>query len=81
MRRREFIHEGLRWLDIKRFALKVTHKVYNQPDNVLEGKTIYANSTAVTCNYWSREPTLTPKKNEKIKFYKKNNCALLSYLP
>jgi hypothetical protein len=31
----EFIHEGLRWLDIKRFALKVTHKVYNQPDNVL----------------------------------------------
>jgi hypothetical protein len=35
MRRREFIHEGLRWLDIKRFALKVTHKVYNQPDNVL----------------------------------------------
>lgn len=36
MRRREFIHEGLRWLDIKRFALKVTHKAYNQPDNVLE---------------------------------------------
>jgi hypothetical protein len=35
MRRREFIHEGLRWLDIKRFALKVTHKLYNQPDNVL----------------------------------------------
>jgi hypothetical protein len=35
IRRREFIHEGLRWLDIKRFALKVTHKVYNQPDNVL----------------------------------------------
>lgn len=35
MRRREFIHEGLRWLDIKRFALKVTHKAYNQPDNVL----------------------------------------------
>jgi len=35
MRRREFIHEGLRWLDIKRFALKVTHKTYNQPDKVL----------------------------------------------
>ena len=36
IRRREFIHEGLRWLDIKRFALKVTHKTYNQPDKVLE---------------------------------------------
>lgn len=35
MRRREFIHEALRWFDIKRFALKVTHKAYNQPDNVL----------------------------------------------
>ncbi|MGO4822635.1 MULTISPECIES: RagB/SusD family nutrient uptake outer membrane protein [unclassified Flavobacterium] len=35
MRRREFIHEGLRWLDIKRFALQVTHKVYNQPDKIL----------------------------------------------
>jgi hypothetical protein len=35
MRRREFIHEGLRWLDIKRFALQVTHKAYNQADNVL----------------------------------------------
>ncbi|MBE0390953.1 RagB/SusD family nutrient uptake outer membrane protein [Flavobacterium sp. PL002] len=36
MRRREFLHEGLRWLDIKRFALKVTHKTFNQADNVLE---------------------------------------------
>lgn len=35
MRRREFLHEGLRWLDIKRFALQVTHKAYNQSDNVL----------------------------------------------
>ncbi|MDR7209383.1 RagB/SusD family nutrient uptake outer membrane protein [Flavobacterium piscis] len=35
LRRIEFIHEGLRWFDIKRFALKVTHKRYNQPDNVL----------------------------------------------
>ena len=35
LRRREFIHEGLRWIDIKRFALKITHKSYNQPDNVL----------------------------------------------
>lgn len=36
IRRREFIHEGLRWFDIKRFALKVTHKTYNQADKVLE---------------------------------------------
>lgn len=35
LRRKEFIHEGLRWFDIKRFALKITHKTYNQPDNVL----------------------------------------------
>jgi hypothetical protein len=35
IRRREFIHEGLRWFDIKRFALKVTHKTYNQADKVL----------------------------------------------
>ncbi|MEC5164687.1 hypothetical protein RCH18_000406 [Flavobacterium sp. PL11] len=35
IRRREFIHEGLRWLDIKRFGLKVAHKIYNKPDNVL----------------------------------------------
>lgn len=35
MRRREFLHEGLRWLDIKRFALEVTHETYNAPDNVL----------------------------------------------
>jgi hypothetical protein len=35
MRRREFVHEGLRWLDIKRFALSITHKSYNEPDNVL----------------------------------------------
>nr|WP_315158294.1 RagB/SusD family nutrient uptake outer membrane protein [uncultured Flavobacterium sp.] len=35
IRRREFIHEGLRWLDIKRFALKVTHQSYNQADNIL----------------------------------------------
>ena len=35
IRRREFIHEGLRWFDIKRFALKVIHKTYNQPDAIL----------------------------------------------
>ena len=36
LRRIEFIHEGLRWFDIKRFNLKVTHKIYNKPNNVLE---------------------------------------------
>ena len=35
LRRIEFIHEGLRWFDIKRFNLKVTHKIYNKPNNVL----------------------------------------------
>jgi hypothetical protein len=35
MRRREFLHEGLRWFDIKRFALQITHKKYNQSDNIL----------------------------------------------
>lgn len=35
LRRIEFIHEGLRWFDIKRFNLKVTHKIYNQPSNIL----------------------------------------------
>ncbi|MCX8491529.1 MAG: RagB/SusD family nutrient uptake outer membrane protein [Cyclobacteriaceae bacterium] len=29
-RRREFLHEGHRWFDIKRFNLEVTHKVENQ---------------------------------------------------
>lgn len=27
LRRREFIHEGLRWFDIKRFNFEITHKV------------------------------------------------------
>jgi hypothetical protein len=35
LRRKEFIHEGLRWFDIKRFGLKITHKTFNQPDNIL----------------------------------------------
>lgn len=35
LRRIEFIHEGLRWFDIKRFNLKVTHRIYNQPNNIL----------------------------------------------
>jgi hypothetical protein len=34
-RRRDFLHEGLRWIDIKRFNLKVTHQTYNMPDNIL----------------------------------------------
>jgi hypothetical protein len=34
-RRRDFLHEGLRWMDIKRFNLKVTHHTYNMPDNIL----------------------------------------------
>lgn len=29
-RRREFLHEGLRWFDIKRFNLVVEHNTYNQ---------------------------------------------------
>jgi Starch-binding associating with outer membrane/SusD family len=35
VRRREFIHEGLRWMDIKRFGLKVTHGHLNQVPIVL----------------------------------------------
>jgi hypothetical protein len=35
IRRKEFIHEGLRWIDIKRFALEITHQTYNQADNIL----------------------------------------------
>ena len=35
IRRREFIHEGVRWFDIKRFNLVVTHQAVNQPANVL----------------------------------------------
>jgi hypothetical protein len=35
LRRIEFIHEGMRWFDIKRFALEITHKTENEADNVL----------------------------------------------
>jgi hypothetical protein len=35
LRRRDFIHEGLRWFDIKRFALKITHSYFDQPDEIL----------------------------------------------
>jgi hypothetical protein len=33
-RRREFLHEGLRWFDIKRFNLEVVHNTYNQNGQV-----------------------------------------------
>lgn len=35
-RRRDFVHEGMRWFDVKRFNIVVTHETYNKPVNVLE---------------------------------------------
>jgi Starch-binding associating with outer membrane len=35
VRRRDFLHEGLRWIDTKRFGLKVIHELYNQAPIVL----------------------------------------------
>ncbi|TDW51512.1 SusD-like starch-binding protein associating with outer membrane [Flavobacterium sp. 270] len=34
-RRRDFIHEGMRWFDIKRFNIVVNHESINRPVNVL----------------------------------------------
>lgn len=34
-RRRDFIHEGMRWFDVKRFNLVVNHELINQATNVL----------------------------------------------
>ncbi len=34
-KRREFIHEGMRWFDIKRFNLEVKHEIFNRPTNIL----------------------------------------------
>ncbi|MBK0369124.1 RagB/SusD family nutrient uptake outer membrane protein [Flavobacterium agrisoli] len=34
-RRRDFIHEGMRWFDVKRFNIVVNHESYNKPTNVL----------------------------------------------
>lgn len=34
VRRREFLHEGLRWFDIKRFNLVIEHKTYNQQGQI-----------------------------------------------
>lgn len=36
LRRREFYMEGLRWFDIKRFHIPVTHEFINGPTDVLE---------------------------------------------
>lgn len=35
LRRRDFIQEGIRWFDIKRFNLEVKHEIYNEPTNIL----------------------------------------------
>lgn len=34
-KRREFIHEGMRWFDVKRFDLEVKHEIFNSPTNIL----------------------------------------------
>lgn len=34
-RRRDFIHEGMRWFDIKRFNIVVNHEIENKPTNIL----------------------------------------------
>lgn len=34
-RRRDFIHEGMRWFDVKRFNIVVNHETSNKPTNVL----------------------------------------------
>ncbi|MFB9080500.1 RagB/SusD family nutrient uptake outer membrane protein [Flavobacterium procerum] len=34
-RRRDFVHEGMRWFDVKRFNIVVTHETYNRPVNIL----------------------------------------------
>ncbi|WP_432222149.1 RagB/SusD family nutrient uptake outer membrane protein [Flavobacterium sp. TMP13] len=34
-RRRDFVHEGMRWFDVKRFNIVVNHQTYNKPDNIL----------------------------------------------
>jgi hypothetical protein len=34
-RRRDFIHEGIRWFDVKRFNLVVNHETTNQATNIL----------------------------------------------
>lgn len=36
VRKIEFLHEGLRWFDIKRFDLKITHQTYGLTPNILQ---------------------------------------------
>jgi hypothetical protein len=35
-RRRDFVHEGMRWFDVKRFNIVVNHESTNKPTNVLK---------------------------------------------
>ena len=35
LRRKDFVQEGMRWFDIKRFNLEVKHETYNKPANIL----------------------------------------------
>jgi hypothetical protein len=35
LRRKDFVQEGIRWFDIKRFNLEVKHEMYNGPTNIL----------------------------------------------
>jgi len=34
-RRRDFVHEGLRWFDVKRFNIVVNHETFGKPTNIL----------------------------------------------
>ena len=34
-KRRDFVHEGMRWFDVKRFNIVVTHETTNKPANIL----------------------------------------------
>lgn len=34
-RRRDFIHEGMRWFDVKRFNIVVNHETFNKATNIL----------------------------------------------
>lgn len=36
VRKRDFLHEGLRWFDIRRFDLKITHRSKTAPPNILQ---------------------------------------------
>ncbi|MCC9070695.1 RagB/SusD family nutrient uptake outer membrane protein [Flavobacterium sp. F-65] len=34
-KRRDFLHEGIRWFDVKRFNIEVKHEIFNRPTNIL----------------------------------------------